>query len=592
MLWPASSSGRVAVLAGAGMAAYLFATRSQSGAAVVAAARRCLATRAVSIEMRALPAAGAPQGKIKLPPARYPKVRRDESVVEVLHGVEVADPYRWLEDPDSEETKQFVAEQNEVTAGVLEQCGNRAHFKALLTSMMDYPKYGCPFKRGERYFYFHNTGLQAQYALYTQATLDAEATVLLDPNTLSSDGTVALGSQKFSDDGKLLAFELSTGGSDWKTVQVLRVEDDGSATWLPDKLDHVKFSSLCFTKDSKGIFYNCYEPPAKDGVDLGTETDINLNQQLRYHVLGSPQREDPVVYAIPEFPDHMIGAQTTDDGSYLLLSVSSGCLPTNKLYYVDLRQLKKQEGGVIDFAAYDFFKGEEKLPVVKLVDNFDASYSYVANEGDVFTFQTNLNAPRYRLVRTELSEGVGPPETWQDVLAEHSKDLLESAVALKGDLLVVEYLRDVVSVLQLRSLASGALLEELQLPGIGSIQSFSGRRQDTEFFFSFTSLVEPGATYRVDVSSGKPETSLFRRVEIEGYNADDYVMKQLFVTSKDGTQVPMFVAHKKTLRLDGSNPCQLYGYGGFNISLGAYFACSRASFMKGVRAIRNHPSPS
>lgn len=480
----------------------------------------------------------------------------------------------------------IVAAQNKVTDGVLAQCQNRAPFKKLLTRMMDYPKYGCPFKRGDRYYYFHNTGLQAQYVLYTQATLEGEARVLLDPNTLSTDGTVALGRQKFSDDGKLMAFELSTGGSDWKTVQVLRVEEDGSPTWLPDKLDHVKFSSLCFTMDGKGIFYNCYEPPSKDGVDLGTETDINLNQQLRYHQLGTPQEEDPVVYAIPEFPDNMIGAQTTDDGSYLLMTISSGCLPTNKLYYVDLRKLKRQEGtGVIDFAAYDFYKGAEKLPVVKLVDNFDASYDYVANDGAIFTFQTNLDAPRYRLVRTELSGESPASVAWEDLLAQHEQELLESAVPLAGELMVVEYLRDVRSVLQLRSLATAELVEELELPGLGAVQSFSGRRKDSEFFFSFTSLVEPGATYRVDVSSGRAETSLFRRVEIEGYSADDFVMEQLFVKSADGTSVPMFVAHRRGLPLDGSSPCHLYGYGGFNISLSPYFSCSRAAFMKGVDGV-------
>mmetsp|Transcript_25826 Transcript_25826/g.72321 ORF Transcript_25826/g.72321 Transcript_25826/m.72321 type:complete len:814 (-) Transcript_25826:260-2701(-) len=594
------SSARVAATvaaAGAAGALALWAARSGGATKLISSGRSLVSAMATGggsaeLEMSPLtvnpeessPAEGAPQGQISVHPSQYPKVRKDDSVVEVLHDTEVADPYRWLEDPDSKETQEFVEEQNKLTASVLEQCPNRSHFKEALTKMMDYPKYGCPFKRGDRYFHFHNSGLQAQYVLFSQASLEEEASVLLDPNSLSSDGTVALGSQAFSEDGNTMAFELSTGGSDWKTIHALMVEKDGTATWLQDKLTNIKFSSLSFTHDGTGLFYNCYEAPKKDGVDLGTETDINLNQQLRLHVMGTPQEEDALIYATPDHPDQMIGAEVTDDGRYLLMSVTSGCLPTNKLYYVDLGALKTRPDGTVDFPAYDFLKGSELLPVVKLVDNFDASYSYVANAGPVFTFRTNLNAPRYKLVRADFSKAT-PPEQWEDVVSEHPTDLLECAVALAGDVVVVEYLRDVSSVLQLRSLASGALKEELQLPSLGSIQGFAGRRKDSEFFFSFTSLVEPGAVYRCDVSSDKPTITLFRRVEIDGFNVDDYVMKQLFVTSKDGTRVPMFVAHKKSLKLDGTSPCQLYGYGGFNICLSPFFSCARVTFMRGVGGV-------
>ncbi|KAG2492766.1 hypothetical protein HYH03_008931 [Edaphochlamys debaryana] len=532
-------------------------------------------------------AAGAPQTGLSVDPSRYPKVRRGD-VVESLHGVRVADPYRWLEDPDAEETKAFVTEQNKLTHEVLAECDTREPFRKLFTALYDYPKFGAPFKCGDRYYYYHNSGLQAQYVIYSQASLVSEPALFFDPNTLSEDGTVALSDMQWSEDGKYASYSLSKGGSDWATIQVLQVDPKGGApTPLPDKLELVKFSSMSWTHDHKGFFYNRYPAPTSGSADLGTETDVNTNQQLCYHRLGTPQSEDPVIWACPEHPTWMGGASVTDDGRYLCLYIHEGCLPSNRLYVVDMEALVKDSAGSVDWAAYDINKGSKKLPWVKLVDDFTSgSFSVVANEGHTFFVMTNFQAPRYRVVKVPDVMSSGPASSWPDHIAQHEKDVLKGALALKGDALVVRYLRDVVASLQLRSLATGALVRELPL-GVGSVGSMSGDRKGTEFFYSFTSFVEPGATYRLDTAAGSPtEPALFRRTELKvPHNPDDFETKQVFVASKDGTKIPLFVTHRKGQKLDGSAPTLLYGYGGFNASLTPTFSSSRLAFIRGYNGV-------
>lgn len=511
-------------------------------------------------------------------------------MVEELHGVKVADPYRWLEDPDSKETQAFVEAQNELTQKVLAQCETRDQFKELFTALYDYPKFGTPFKRGNRYYYYHNSGLQQQYVLYGQDSLAAEAVCLLDPNTLSEDGTVALKDATFSDDGSLMAYSLSSGGSDWATIKVLGVGGDGKPVPHEDLLEDVKFSSMAWTHDNKGFFYNKF--PKVSASDLGTETDTNQNQQLCYHVLGQPQAKDVVVLADPEQPLWMFGAEVTDDGRYLIIYVSEGCRPQNRLYYLDLQQVPTDtQSGALDFSKFDFFKGDTPLPVVKLVDNFDASWDYVANDGQAFTFKTNLDAPRYRVVRADLDQAAADsssigPSSWPDVIPQHPKDLLQSALALKGDELVVRWLRDVKSALSRHKLSTGELVQEFELPGIGSVGGFSGTRKSKEMFFSFTSFTEPGSTYRVDMAAASPTPELHRQTQLKvPHNPADYETKQVFVPSKDGTQVPMFITYRKGLKLDGSNPTLLYGYGGFNISLEPGFSASRLAWLAGYNGV-------
>lgn len=536
-------------------------------------------------------ASGAPAGKLSVEPSRYPKVRRDDSIVEELHGVSVADPYRWLEDPDTKETQQFVADQNALTSSVLSQCETRSQFNELLTELFDYPRYSCPQRHGERYHFSHNTGLQSQSVLYSQGSLEGEESILLDPNKLSEDGTIALGRTAFSEDGKLMAYTLSSGGSDWVSIKVLTVDQDtGATTDLEDKLEYVKFSSLAWTHDHKGFFYNKFPEPKKG--DLGTETDINLNQQLCYHVVGQPQSKDAIVWACPEHPAWMLGAEVTDDGRFLLISVREGTQPTNQLWYVDLKFLPEfEEDEALDFAPYDFNSGPMALPVAMLVDNFEASYEYVANEGMLFTFQTNYQAPLYRVVRTNVAFP-SSPSSWEDIIPEHTKDLLEWTSALKGDALLVCYVANVAAQLQIHSLASGSMQRQVSLPGIGSIPHFAGRRKDSEFFFGFSSFTEPGATYRLDTASDETEPQLFRQTKLKGgYSpAQEFETKQEFASSKDGTRVPMFITYKRGTPLDGTAPTLLYGYGGFNINLTPGFSPTRLAFMLaygGVLAVAN-----
>eukprot|EP00879_Flechtneria_rotunda_P018448 GHRR01019352.1.p1 GENE.GHRR01019352.1~~GHRR01019352.1.p1 ORF type:complete len:520 (+),score=168.42 GHRR01019352.1:95-1654(+) len=480
-----------------------------------------------AVMTRKAAAAGAPQSGLTVQPSEYPQVYRDEAVIEDLHGVKVADPYRWLEDPDSPETQAFVEAQNKLTQQVLEQCETRGQFKELFTALYDYPKYGTPFKRGDRYYYYYNSGLQQQYVLYGQDDLKAKPVVLLDPNTLSNDGTIALKDAEFSENGQLMAYSLSSGGSDWCNIKVLSVGPGGNAVQHDDMLEHVKFSSIAWTHDHMGFFYNRFPDPKK-AADLGTETDTNQNQLLCYHVVGQPQSTDVVVLADPNHPLWMFGAEVTDDGRYLIVYVSEGCQPQNRLFYLDLHKVAKSPvSNALDFSSFDFFNGSEPLPIVKLIDSFEASWSYVANDSEAFTLKTNYSAPRYRVVRVNLNTP-GAPSTWSDIVPQHPKDLLQSAVALQGDALVVRHLRDVKSALGLHELSTGKLLQEFQLPGIGSVGGFSGNRKSREFFFSFTSFVEPGSTYRVDLDASNPCPELFRATQLKvQHNPVDYEVKQV-----------------------------------------------------------------
>ncbi|KAK6131358.1 hypothetical protein DH2020_034899 [Rehmannia glutinosa] len=429
---------------------------------------------------------------------QYPVARRDESVVDNYHGVMVPDPYRWLEDPDSAETKEFVENQMRLTDSVLKTCETREKLREKLTKLYDFPKYNAPFREGDKYFYFHNTGLQPQTVLYVQDSLDGNPEVLLDPNTLSVDGTVALSAYAVSEDAKYLAYGTSSSGSDWVTIKVMRVDDKSTE---PDTISWVKFSSISWTHDSKGFFYSRYPAPGEgEKLDAGTETHANLNHEIYYHFLGTDQSEDILCWSDPDNPKHTRSASVTEDGKYVLLYIDENCDPVNKVYYCDLSLLPKGLEG---------YKGsKELLPFVKLVDKFDASYHYFLDE----------------------------------VLQEDKKDVLESAAAVNGNQIVVNYLSDVKNVLQIRDLRTGDLLHKLPLD-IGAEQ-----------FESSQSLI--GGVESV-----------------------------VFVPSKDGTKIPMFIVARKGLILDGSHPCLLYGYGGFNISITPYFAASRILIAKHLDAV-------
>ncbi|XP_033640547.1 prolyl endopeptidase-like [Asterias rubens] len=499
---------------------------------------------------------------------KYPAARRDESIVDDYNGTKVPDPYAWLEDPDGEETKAFVDAQNDITMPFLEKCATRKPFHDRLKQLWDFPKYGCPFKRGSRYFYFMNTGLQNQSVLYVQDSLDAEPRVFLDPNTFSEDGTVALRGHAFSEDGAYLAYGLSTGGSDWVKIKFM---DVAKGEQLPDTLDRVKFSCMGWTHDGKGLFYNYYLE--QEGKADGTETTSNINQKLQYHVLGTKQSEDILCAEFPHEPKWMSGAEVSDDGRYIVLSIRQGCDPVNRLYYCDLESIDNKITGL--------------LPWVKLIDNFDAEYEYITNEGTVFSFKTNLKSPKYKLINIDLAQP--DMDKWKDLVPESDTDVLEWAACVSNDKLVLCYLHDVKNVLHLHLLSSGDRLKTFPLD-VGTITGYSGRKKDTQIFYQFTSFLTPGVIYRCEVNQAAIEPKTFREIKVKGFDPTLYQTSQVFYESKDGKKIPMFLVHRKGIEMTGNHPVLLYGYGGFNISITPSFSVSRLVFIHhlgGILAVAN-----
>ncbi|WOH06644.1 hypothetical protein DCAR_0626072 [Daucus carota subsp. sativus] len=503
-------------------------------------------------------------------PLQYPHARRDESVLDNYHGVMVPDPYRWLEDPESEEVKEFVQKQVNLTETVLKKCETREKLRDSLTKLFDYPRYDVPFRRGDKYFYFHNSGLQPQRVLYMQDSLDGEPEVLLDPNGLSKDGTVSLNRCAVSQDAKYLAYGLSSSGSDWMNIKVMSIKDRIPE---PDTLSWVKVSGISWTHDSKGFFYSRYPPPnegkefaAASETSAGTETNANLDHQLYYHFLGTDQSEDILCWRDPDNPKHTCMASVTEDGKYVLLYIYENCDPVNKFYYCNLFNLPNGLQGQ---------KGRDLLPFVKLVDKFEASYQYIANDDTEFTFLTNKDAQKYRLIRLDLEE----PSIVIEVLQETENDVLESVDAVNDNQMIVTYLSDVKHVLQLRDLRTGSLLHHLPID-IGTVYNVSARRKDNSLFIGFTSFLTPGVVYHCNLESGTPDLRIFREILVSKFDRTEFQVNQVFIPSKDGILIPMFIVGGKNILLDGSNPCLLYGYGGFSVSLTPSFNISRIALMK------------
>ncbi|WP_414514651.1 prolyl oligopeptidase family serine peptidase [Nostoc sp. PCC 9305] len=470
------------------------------------------------------------------------------------HGTLVTDPYRWLEDPDSEETRTWIEAQNQVTFGYLSEIPAREKIKQRLTKLWDYEKYGIPFKEGERYFYFKNDGLQNQSVLYTLKTLDDQPKVLLDPNKLSEDGTVALSGLSISEDGKLLAYGLSSSGSDWQEWKIRNV---ATGEDLQDHLKWIKFSGASWTHDNQGFFYSRYdEPNEKTRLE-----DVNYYQKLYYHQLGKPQSEDILIYHRPDQKEWGFSGGVTEDGRYLIISIWLGTDSKNLVFSKDLTNPNAE--------------------VVELINQFEADYSFIDNDDSIFYFRTDLNAPRGRVIAIDTKNPA--LENWQEIIPQ-SAETLES-VGILNNQFVADYLKDAHSQIKIFDL-KGAFSREIELPGLGSAGGFGGKRYDTETFYSFTSFTIPGTIYRYDMVTGKSE--LFRQPQVD-FNPDEYETKQVFYHSKDGTRVPMFITHKKGIKLDGNNPTYLYAYGGFNASMTPGFSVSLLVWMEmgGVYAMPN-----
>ncbi len=504
-----------------------------------------------AVALPAEAAADAQKGKIVYPPAR-----RGDTTDE-YHGTKVADPYRWLENPDAPETKTWVEAENKITEAYLAAVPARNALKERITKLWNYERYGTPFKEGGRYFYTKNDGLQNQSVLYVADAPDKAGRVLLDPNTLSKDGTVALSGYAISDDGKFMAYGLASAGSDWNEWRVKNV-DTGGDTGEDDHLKWVKFSGASWLKDGSGFFYSRYDEPKK-GEEL---QQANYYQKLFFHKLGTPQANDALVYERPDQKEWGFGASVSDDGRYLIIYVSQGTERKNRVFY-------------------KYFKsGGLTAPVVELLPDLDASYSFIDNDGSVFFFQTDKNAPRGRVIAIDTSKPE-PVKNAREIIAESAETL--QGVGLVGDHFLASYLKDAYTQVKVFDL-SGKFVRGVDLPGIGTAGGFGGKRKDTETFYAFSGFTTPTTIFKYDVPSGK--SSVLRAPKVD-FDPARYETKQVFYHSKDGTRVPLFLVHRKGLKLNGANPTLLYGYGGFNASMTPFFSTTTVTWMEmgGVYAV-------
>ncbi len=466
--------------------------------------------------------------KIKTMP--YPETAKLD-VSDNYHGTLVADPYRWLEDDNSAETAAWVAAENEVTFDYLSQIPYRGKIRDRITELLNYEKIGSPYKVGERYFFFKNDGLQNQSVLYMSEAPGGEATVFLDPNTLSADGTMALTATTFSEDGKYLAYSVSDAGSDWVKIFVKEIP---SGRLLEDKIEWVKFSGANWASDSKGFYYSAYDAPTK-GSELSGQ---NRFQKVYYHALGTSQADDKLIYTDPANPlRYFSGGDDGDKGKWLFIDVSEGTHGTEVLF----REAKS--------------KGQFKT----LFKGFEYDYGIAECVGDIAYIYTNDGAPNYRLAKIDLNN---PKAGLTDVIPESKEHLLQGA-SFVGGYIMANYLENAMSAIYQYDTA-GKLVRKVELPTIGTAGGFGGKKEDKETFYSLSNFIAPATVYRYDLTTG--ESSVFTAPAVK-YDPNILEANQIFYTSKDGTKVPMFVVHRKDIKLDGTNPTFLYGYGGFNASL-------------------------
>ena len=482
----------------------------------------------------------------------YPQTKKIEQI-DNYHGTKVADPYRWLEDDNSAETKAWVEAQNKVTYAYLKQIPERETLKKRLTELWNYEKYSAPFKEGGKYFYYKNDGLQNQSVFYVAESASDKGRVLLDPNKLSADGTVAFSNPTISDDGKTMAYGLAAAGSDWQEWRFREVETGKD---LPDVLKDIKFSGASWTKDGKGIYYSRY-PAADDKSKLSAE---NFYQKLYYHQLGTPQTEDFLIYERPDDKEMFVGGFVSEDGNWLIINVGKGTAPMNMVYVKNLTMAK--------------------APIMPIVDRLEADYSFIGNDGSTFYYRTDKNAPRGRIVAVDILD---KDLKWREIVPQ-SAETLESVNFINNQF-VANYLKDAYTQIRIYD-TSGKTVRSVELPGIGTAGGFGGKRADTETFYSYSSFNAPPTIYRYDMKTGV--SKVFRKSDVK-FNPADYEVKQVKYKSKDGTPVPMFIVHKKGLKLDGTNPTLLYGYGGFSISLTPGFSVSRLVWLEngGVFAMPN-----
>lgn len=487
----------------------------------------------------------------------YPSSKSIEQVDD-YHGVKIEDPFRWLEDVDSQDTKKWVESQNELTFGYLKKIPEREALVKRLGELWNYERYGFPSLHGATWVYSHNNGLQNQNILYKATKLDAPKEVLLDPNNLSSDGTTSLAGYEVSGDGKWLAYGLAKAGSDWNTWRIRNIETGSD---LPDTLEWIKFSTVAWTKDNAGFFYSRYDQPKTESEFTGA----NYFQKLYYHKIGTLQADDVLVYDRSDEKEWGFRSKVSDDGAFLIVSVWRGTERKNQIFYAPIQAGKIP--GKTDFN--------------ELLQGFVAEYEFLGNDGDVFYFETDRDAPKRRIVAIDRNQS--DESKWKTVVPESTESIEGSSIL--QDKIFVTVLQDATSVVR-RYLVDGTRLEDLKTPGLGTVTGFEGKRASKQTFFSFTNYITPPETYLVDLASGSVEQ--WRAPKL-AFNPGDYVTERIFYTSTDGTRIPMILSYKKGFRKDGEGRAFLYAYGGFNISITPNFSPANLAWMEqgGLYAVAN-----
>ena len=475
--------------------------------------------------------------------------------VDDYHGTEVSDPYRWLEDDvrESGQVAEWVDAQNQVTFAYLDTIPEREKIKQRLTALWDFEKFGVPFKEGGKYFYFMNNGLQNQFVLMVQDSLDSEPRLVVDPNGWSEDGTVALADVEISPDGRYAALAIQDGGSDWRTVRLL---DINTGEQLDEKLEWVKFSPLEWAPDSSGFYYSRF-PATDEGEEFQS---LNKNQSIYFHKAGHSQENDELIYSRPDQPDWLLIPALSEDGRFLIIHAMKGSIG-NQIAFMDLSK-----------------PGQEP---VFINEDFDLEFQFAGSQGDHLYFQTSKDAPLSRLIGVDSN--APEEENWQEIIPESGSVMRQSG--LVGGNFFAIYLKDAFSLVRQFS-QDGTLIRTVELPGIGSASGFGGKADATESFYAYSSFNAPPTIYRYEIASG--ESTVFRAAEVD-FDPADYVVKQVFYKSKDGTRVPMFIAHRSDIEINGETPTLLYGYGGFNIALSPSFSVTRLGWMEmgGIFALAN-----
>jgi prolyl oligopeptidase len=480
----------------------------------------------------------------------YPETRKDSAVADNYHGMAVSDPYRWLEDDLSEETANWVAAQNKVSFGYLEQIPFRKKVTDRLTKLWNYEKFSAPFKEGEYTYFYKNDGLQNQSVLYRQKA-EGEPEMFLDPNKFSPDGTTSLAGIEFTEDGELAAYQISEAGSDWRKVIVINTE---TREVLGDTLIDVKFSGLSW-RGNEGFYYSSYDKPAK-GSQLSAMTD---RHKLFFHELGTPQSSDKLIFGGNQTPRRYIGGYVTEDQNYLVISAANSTTG-NELYIQDLKS--------------------PKSPIRSIVTGFDNNHALFDNRGGKLFIETNLSAPNRKVVVADISNP--GPENWTDLIPEKEMPL---DISSGGGYLFASYLKDATTMVKQYDM-DGKFIRDIKLPAIGTAGGFGGKADEKEMYFTFTNYIYAPTIFKYNPDEGTSE--LYKKPEI-AFNPDEYISIQVFYPSKDGTEIPMILTYKRGIKLNGKNPVMLYGYGGFNISLTPSFSTSRIVWMEngGIYAVAN-----